>query len=157
MHCLLEQPNNFLVQRLARLAGFENKSTSNQQLRAQNGFCQTTPAVELHFGSVAWFALAASRAVGSQAAAWTEGFAEGVVPIAVDSIVLAAAAVAVAAVLPATACAAASAFAAASVVVATAAVATAVVAIAAIAAAVAVAVAAASGKQTTASCLTHHP
>lgn len=100
--------------------------------------------MELRSGSVAWFALAASRAVPSQAAAWTAGFAEGAEPIAVDSIVLAAAAVAVSAVLPATASAAASVSALASVVVATAAVATAAVAIAAIAAAAAVAVAAAA-------------
>ena len=122
------------------------------------GFAKTSPAVELRSGSVAWFALAASRAVVSQAAAWTAGFAEGAEPIAVDSIVLAAAAVAVSAVLPATASAAASASALASVVVATAAVATAAVAIAAIAAA-AVAVAAASGSnhQTSASCPTHYP
>ena len=73
------------------------------------GFAKTSPAVELRSGSVAWFALAASRAVPSQAAAWTAGFAEGAEPIAVDSIVLAAAAVAVSAVLPATASAAASA------------------------------------------------
>ena len=119
------------------------------------GFAKTSPAVELRSGSVAWFALAASRAVVSQAAAWTAGFAEGAEPIAVDSIVLAAAAVAVSAVLPATA----SASALASVVVATAAVATAAVAIAAIAAAAAVAVAAASGSnhQTSASCPTHYP
>jgi len=123
------------------------------------GFAKTSPAVELRSGSVAWFALAASRAVVSQAAAWTAGFAEGAEPIAVDSIVLAAAAVAVSAVLPATASAAASASALASVVVATAAVATAAVAIAAIAAAAAVAVAAASGSnhQTSASCPTHYP
>ena len=117
------------------------------------GFAKTSPAVELRSGSVAWFALAASRAVPSQAAAWTAGFAEGAEPIAVDSIVLAAAAVAVSAVLPATASAAASASALASVVVATAAVATAAVAIAAIAAA-----AAASGSNhPSASCPTHYP
>lgn len=117
------------------------------------GFAKTSPAVELRSGSVAWFALAASRAVVSQAAAWTAGFAEGAEPIAVDSIVLAAAAVAVSAVLPATASAAASASALASVVVATAAVATAAVAIAAIAAA-----AAASGSNhPSASCPTHYP
>lgn len=121
------------------------------------GFAKTSPAVELRSGSVAWFALAASRAVVSQAAAWTAGFAEGAEPIAVDSIVLAAAAVAVSAVLPATASAAASASALASVVVATAAVATAAVAIAAIAAAVAVAAASGSNHQTSASCPTHYP
>ena len=115
------------------------------------GFAKSSPAVELRSGSVAWFA----RAVPSQAAAWTAGFAEGAEPIAVDSIVLAAAAVAVSAVLPATASAAASASALASVVVATAAVATAAVAIAAIAAA---AVAAASGSNhPSASCPTHYP